>query len=171
MQHLIRKAFSTLNTVEIWSWIGLILFNLCCSINIWNLNLLNCGMHIILLFIILYSQEVVEVQWAVEGRLAWQKCSVVWTEKVRLTWSLTSSWTPRVTESSRKASCWPSLCWREGTRSYRWDQLGLRVCFMTYMSYDSVLLLNLACHVQTCSEFRYCSKQWLWHLCDPGQVG
>lgn len=32
-------------------------------------------------------------------------------------------------------------------------------CFMTYMSYDSVLLLNLACHVQTCSEFRYCSKQ------------
>ncbi|XP_043108474.1 inositol 1,4,5-trisphosphate receptor type 1 [Puntigrus tetrazona] len=70
--------------------------------------------------------EVVELQWAVEGRLAWLKCSVIWTEKVRPDLVVEPHHeAPRVTESSRKASCWPcSALLEEETLSYRLMALG-----------------------------------------------
>lgn len=58
--------------------------------------------------------------WEVEGSWVWPRSSATWTKKGLLTWSSTSSWTPPATASSRRASYWPSLCWRGATRSSRW---------------------------------------------------
>lgn len=51
----------------------------------------------------------VQGAWVV-GKWAWLRYSATWTKKELLIWSLTSSWTPPVTVSSKKASCWLSHC-------------------------------------------------------------
>lgn len=59
----------------------------------------------------------------VEGRWVFQRFSVTWTKREPRTWWSTSSWTRQVTESSRKASCWLLLCWKEETPPFRWDDV------------------------------------------------